>query len=113
MKEMYDINDFVSVPTESKTTNDLVERFKKRRKELKLSQKELSNRSGVSYASIRRFEEALNYYLTYKDDKFFEWYDANFDVEGNYIYTSNFSSNEETANGNESTGGGGSGGGRF
>ena len=56
MKEMYDINDFVSVPTESKTTNDLVERFKKRRKELKLSQKELSNRSGVSYASIRRFE---------------------------------------------------------
>ena len=56
MKEMYDINDFVSVPTESKTTNNLVERFKKRRKELKLSQKELSNRSGVSYASIRRFE---------------------------------------------------------
>lgn len=56
MKEMYDINDFVSVPTESKTTNDLVKRFKKRRKELKLSQKELSNRSGVSYASIRRFE---------------------------------------------------------
>lgn len=53
---MYDINDFVSVPTESKTTNDLVKRFKKRRKELKLSQKELSNRSGVSYASIRRFE---------------------------------------------------------
>ena len=36
MKDMYDINDFVSVPTESKTTNDLVERFKKRRKELKL-----------------------------------------------------------------------------
>lgn len=72
----------------------------------------------VSYKTISttmssRFEEALNYYLTYKDDKFFEWYDANFDVEGNYIYTSNFSSNEETANGNESTGGGGSGGGRF
>ena len=57
MKEMYDINDFVSVPTESKTTNDLVERFKKRRKELKLSQKDLSVKSGVSYASIRRFEE--------------------------------------------------------
>ena len=65
---MYDINDFVSVPTESKTTNDLtndlVERFKKRRKELKLSQKELSNRSGVSYASIRRFEEAGEISLT-------------------------------------------------
>ena len=56
MKEMYDINDFVSVPTESKTTKNLVERFKKRRKELKLSQKDLSVRSGVSYASIRRFE---------------------------------------------------------
>ena len=64
MKEMYDINDFVSVPTESKTTNDLVERFKKRRKELKLSQKDLSNRSGVSYASIRRFEEAGEISLT-------------------------------------------------
>lgn len=64
MKEMYDINDFVSVPTESKTTNDLVERFKKRRKELKLSQKDLSVRSGVSYASIRRFEEAGEISLT-------------------------------------------------
>lgn len=61
---MYDINDFVSVPTESKTTNDLVERFKKRRKELKLSQKDLSVRSGVSYASIRRFEEAGEISLT-------------------------------------------------
>ena len=56
MKEMYDINDFVSVPTESKTTKNLVERFKKRRKELGISQKDLSVRSGVSYASIRRFE---------------------------------------------------------
>lgn len=54
---MYDINEFVSVPTESKTTSDLVERFKKRRKELKFSQKDLSVKSGVSYASIRRFEE--------------------------------------------------------
>ena len=57
MKGKYDINDFVSVPTESKTTNDLVKRFKKRRKELGFSQKDLSVRSGVSYASIRRFEE--------------------------------------------------------
>ena len=64
MKEMYDINDFVSVPTESKTINDLVERFKKRRKELKLSQKDLSVRSGVSYASIRRFEETGERSLT-------------------------------------------------
>lgn len=54
---MYDINDFVSVPTESKTTKNLVERFKKRRKELCISQKDLAIKSGVSYASIRRFEE--------------------------------------------------------
>ena len=53
---MYDINDFVTIPTESNTTKNLVERFKKRRKELSISQKELSVRSGVSYASIRRFE---------------------------------------------------------
>lgn len=64
MKEMYDINDFVSVPTESKTTKNLVERFKKRRKELGISQKDLSVRSGVSYASIRRFEEAGEISLT-------------------------------------------------
>ena len=56
MKEMFDINDFVSVPTESKTTKNLVERFKKRRKELNISQKDLSIKSGVSYTSIRRFE---------------------------------------------------------
>ena len=56
MKE-FDIGDFVPVRTESRTTRDLVERFKKRRKEMGFSQKELSTRSGVSYASIRRFEE--------------------------------------------------------
>ena len=64
MKDMYDINDFVSVPTESKTIKNLVERFKKRRKELGISQKDLSVRSGVSYASIRRFEEAGEISLT-------------------------------------------------
>ena len=56
MKVIFDINDFVSVPTESKTILEVVERFKKRRKELGISQKKLSTRSGVSYASIRRFE---------------------------------------------------------
>lgn len=56
MKETFAINDFVSVHTESKTTLDLVERFKKRRKELGITQKSLSIRFGVSYASIRRFE---------------------------------------------------------
>ena len=34
----------------------MIERVKMRRREGKISQKELSVRSGVSYASIRRFE---------------------------------------------------------
>lgn len=39
MKNIFDISDFVSVLTIEKTTYDLVNRFVKRRKELKLSQK--------------------------------------------------------------------------
>ncbi|MDR2934025.1 MAG: helix-turn-helix domain-containing protein [Rickettsiales bacterium] len=35
---------------------DLKERVKSRRKEAKISQSELAGRSGVSFASIRRFE---------------------------------------------------------
>lgn len=56
MIEKFDISDFVPVLTENKVVSNLVERFKKRRKELKISQQDLANRSGVSYASIRRFE---------------------------------------------------------
>jgi len=56
MTNTFDIGDFVSVATEQTITHDLVIRFKKRRKECGLSQKELSLRSGVSYGSIRRFE---------------------------------------------------------
>lgn len=56
MKNEFDIGDFVDVLTEQAVIASLVERFKKRRKEYGLSQKELSVRSGVSYASIRRFE---------------------------------------------------------
>ena len=43
MKEMFDINDFVSVPTESKTTKNLVERFKKKKKRAKYFTKRLIN----------------------------------------------------------------------
>lgn len=57
MNNRFDINEFVEVNTISSVLEDLVERMKKRRKELKWSQKELSKRSGVAYASIRRFEE--------------------------------------------------------
>jgi transcriptional regulator with XRE-family HTH domain len=35
---------------------NIVKRFKQRRKEFGITQKELATRSGVSYASIRRFE---------------------------------------------------------
>lgn len=56
MKNKYDISDFVDTLTEQRVLCGIVERVKLRRKELKISQKELSKRSGVSYASIRRFE---------------------------------------------------------
>ena len=56
MKNKYDLNDFVSTLTEQSVLCGIVERVKERRKELKLSQQALSKRSGVSYASIRRFE---------------------------------------------------------
>ncbi len=57
MVYQFDIGQFVSVSTVSSITTALVERVKKRRKEAKLSQMALSKRSGVSFASIRRFEE--------------------------------------------------------
>ena len=53
----FDIGDFVPTITEKATIDNLVERFKARRKERKLSQKMLAQTSGVSYASIRRFEQ--------------------------------------------------------
>ncbi len=56
MKNKFDISDFVNVVTEQSIMQDLVERFRKRRKESGLTQKELSLKSGVSYGSIRRFE---------------------------------------------------------
>lgn len=53
---MIDISDFVNVQTEQMVVANLVERFVKRRKEFGLTQKSLSDKSGVSYGSIRRFE---------------------------------------------------------
>ncbi len=52
-----DISDFVNIRTIEKVTEDLVKRCVKRRKEKKFTQKQLSINSGVSYASIRRFEK--------------------------------------------------------
>ena len=56
MDNKYDIGDFVNVLTKERAHYNLVERFKKRRKEAGLSQRELALKSGVSYGSIRRFE---------------------------------------------------------
>lgn len=57
-KKNFDIGDFVNVATEQSITIELIERFKKRRKEYGLTQEDLSKRSGVSYGSIRRFESS-------------------------------------------------------
>jgi transcriptional regulator with XRE-family HTH domain len=58
MKNKFDIGDFVPTVTEQSIKHDMVNRFKKRRKEFGITQRELSERSGVSYASIRRFESS-------------------------------------------------------
>lgn len=56
MEKKFDISDFVNTPTIQSTLVSLTDRVKARRKELKLSQKLLAQKSGVSYASVRRFE---------------------------------------------------------
>lgn len=56
MEKKFDIADFVKTQTIQTVTEQLVEREKQRRKKLHLSQRDLANKSGVSYASIRRFE---------------------------------------------------------
>ena len=56
MKNKFDISDFVDYLTEEKVIENLVNRVRERRKELKISQKDLSFKSGVSYGSVRRFE---------------------------------------------------------
>ena len=56
MKNKFDISDFVNYLTEEKVIENLVNRVIARRKELKITQKDLALKSGVSYGSIRRFE---------------------------------------------------------
>lgn len=58
MEKKFDIADFVQIQTIQSVTEQLVERERQRRKKMHLSQRDLSNKSGVSYASIRRFENA-------------------------------------------------------
>lgn len=56
MGKKFDIADFVKTQTVQSVTEQLVEMEKQRRKKMHLSQRELANKSGVSYASVRRFE---------------------------------------------------------
>lgn len=56
MKNKFDISDFVDYLTVENVIENLVNRVIARRKELKISQKDLAFKSGVSYGSIRRFE---------------------------------------------------------
>lgn len=56
MEKKFDIANFVQIQTIQSVTEQLVERERQRRKKMLLSQRDLSNKSGVSYASIRRFE---------------------------------------------------------
>lgn len=58
MKNKFDINQFVEVITPQSMAQKLAEKEKTSRKQMKLTQKELSVRSGVSYASARRFENS-------------------------------------------------------
>lgn len=56
MNKLFDISDFVNVATEQSVASSLVERYKKRLKELKMTRKDMAEKSGVSYGSLRRFE---------------------------------------------------------
>ena len=56
MENKFDISTFVNVLTKEKALCNLVTRFVSLRKKCKISQRELSSRSGVSYGSIRSFE---------------------------------------------------------
>lgn len=56
MKNKFDISDFVDYLTEEKVIENLVNKVRTRRKELKISQKDLAFKSWVSYESIRKFE---------------------------------------------------------
>ena len=56
MVNKFDIGQFVEALTEQSVVNGIVERMKRRRKQMQLSQRQLSQKSGVTYSSLRRFE---------------------------------------------------------
>ena len=58
MKNTIDIGNFVTASTPDSILSGLTARVKARRKALKITQKQLSTKSGVSYGSLRRFESS-------------------------------------------------------
>lgn len=62
--ELFDLSDFVDIYTVPKCRVNLVNRFIKRRKEHKLTQKELALKAKVSYGSLKRFEQSGEISLT-------------------------------------------------
>lgn len=64
MNNKYNLQEFVPIVTCQSVMIGLRDRFVERRKEQKISQIELSNLSGVSYASIRRFEKTCEISLS-------------------------------------------------
>lgn len=57
IENTFDISDFVPAQSLTGTVCELVNREKAARKAKKLTQKQLAERTGVSYGSIRRFEQ--------------------------------------------------------
>lgn len=57
IKNDFDISDFVPAQSLTGTIYELVKREKAVRKAKKFTQKRLAERTGVSYGSIRRFEQ--------------------------------------------------------
>lgn len=57
IKNTFDISDFVSAQSLTGIVYELVKRVKAARKKKKLTQRQLAERTGVSYGSIRRFEQ--------------------------------------------------------
>lgn len=56
MRDIYDINDLYTLKEYDTILDEISQRMKKRRKEKKLTQQQLSEKSGVSFGSIKRFE---------------------------------------------------------
>lgn len=64
MDNRFDIGSFVDSLTMPEATSRLVDRVKARRKAFKISQQDLAKKSGVTYASVRRFEQIGEISLT-------------------------------------------------